>query len=75
MAIHALPADLVSLVHHTELNKAGWWNKTVQQLVLSVLWLSDEALTTQDLVDRFRDTLHIDVDPTRVGTQVEQMLA
>jgi hypothetical protein len=74
MAARALPPELVSLVHHTELNKAGWWNKTIQQLIMSALWLSGEPLSTQRLVDNLRNILHIDIDAIRVGTQVEQML-
>lgn len=74
MGTSGLPPEMVSLIHHTELNKAGWWNKTIQQLILSVLWLSGEPLSTSGLVENLRKILHIDVDPMRVSTQVEQML-
>jgi hypothetical protein len=74
MAARRLPPELVSLIHHTELNKAGWWNKTIQQLILSVLWLTGEPLSTARLVANLRNTLHVDVDAMRVSTQVERML-
>jgi hypothetical protein len=35
-----LPMELVSLVHHIELNKAGWWDVAVQQLLLAAMWIS-----------------------------------
>jgi hypothetical protein len=34
-----LAPELVSLVHHIELNKAGWWDLAVQRLVLTAFWL------------------------------------
>ena len=37
-----LPKDAVALVQHIELNKAGWWDKAVQRLVLASVWLADE---------------------------------
>lgn len=37
-----LPKEAVALVQHIELNKAGWWDKTVHRLVLASVWLADE---------------------------------
>jgi len=37
-----LPKEAVALVQHIELNKAGWWDKTVHRLVLACVWLADE---------------------------------
>jgi len=37
-----LPKEAVALVHHIELNKAGWWDRTVHRLVLASVWLADE---------------------------------
>jgi hypothetical protein len=51
---HKLSPELVSLVHHIELNKAGWWDLAVQRLVLTAFWMKrgmialspDEVKTT-----------------------------
>jgi hypothetical protein len=37
-----LPKEAVALVQHIELNRAGWWEKTVNRLVLAAVWLSDD---------------------------------
>ena len=36
-----LPKEVVALVQHIELNKAGWWDNAVHRLVLATVWLSD----------------------------------
>lgn len=42
---HSIQAqEIVSLVHHVELGKVGWWDRAFQRLVLGVLWLADESL-------------------------------
>lgn len=49
--IHKLTPELISLVHHIELDKAGWWDLSLQRLILTALWLkrSDIALTPADI--------------------------
>jgi hypothetical protein len=37
-----LPREAVALVQHIELNKSGWWDKTVHRLVMAAVWLADE---------------------------------
>ena len=46
----ALPRELVSLVHHVQLNQSGWWDVAVERLVLAALWraggpIHPEAIT------------------------------
>src|SRR5829696_5115653 len=35
-----LPTELVSLIHHLHLNEAGWWDKGIRQLIVSLVWLN-----------------------------------
>lgn len=50
MIYSKLPPELISLVYHIELNKAGWWEKAVQRLILGVLWLNGENLKLDSVV-------------------------
>jgi len=36
-----LPKEVIALVHHVELNGAGWWQSTIQRLIMGAIWLSD----------------------------------
>lgn len=50
---HKLTPELVSLVHHIELDKAGWWDHSAQRLVLTAFWVKrhDIALTITDVAN------------------------
>jgi len=75
MASLVLPREVVSLIHHIELNKAGWWNRGVQKLILSVVWLSDGTLAETELGPQLRSVFHVNVDPTKVAEQVKGLVS
>lgn len=68
-----IPTEAIALVHHIELNKAGWWDKTVQRLITACIWLAGEPRTLdgikQGLESSFRLTLPIE----KIEAQVHQM--
>lgn len=39
---YLLPKEAVALVQHIELNRAGWWDKSIHRLLLATVWLSDQ---------------------------------
>lgn len=44
-----LSQEIVSLIHHVELNESGWWKKAVGQVIRGVLWKSDASRTLAEL--------------------------
>lgn len=49
MSKRQLSPEIVSLVHHVELNESGWWKKAVGQIVKGVLWKAKTPLTISEL--------------------------
>lgn len=49
MTIRHLSPEIVSLIHHVELNESGWWKKAVGQVIKGVLWKSQTPLTQAEL--------------------------
>lgn len=49
MTIRHLSPEIVSLIHHVELNESGWWKKAVCQVIKGVLWKSQTPLTQAEL--------------------------
>jgi hypothetical protein len=50
MASRQLSPDIVSLIHHVELNESGWWKKGVSQIIKALFWTSHiPSLTIQGL--------------------------
>jgi hypothetical protein len=73
MTTAPLPSELVALIHHTELNKAGWWNKSIQQLILSVIWISGENLTEHGVIESIQKFFGVEIEHGRVSSQFEQL--
>lgn len=49
-----LPKEVTALFHHVELNRAGWWDKGVQRLVLASIWLSDHSPNIDELQEALK---------------------
>lgn len=41
MTVRHLSPEIVSLIHHVELNESGWWKKAIGQVVKGVLWKAE----------------------------------
>jgi len=68
-----LPPELISLVHHVELNKAGWWDKAVDQLIVAAIWLSGESLTPQGVLDDLRESFSVDLDAEKTRGRIDAL--
>lgn len=71
MSESTLPPELISLVHHIELNKAGWWHRAVQHLILSTIWTSDRHLTSREITESLRMQFQASLDEARVKKQLD----
>jgi hypothetical protein len=66
-----LPKALVSLIHHVELNKSGWWDRVVERIVLVAIW--HKSLTTlEELTQFLGQGLDNRINQTRIETVVEK---
>ena len=67
-----LSPELVSLVHHVELNRSGWWDLGVQGLCLAALWLSPEgeSTTPEAVTARLNDNFGIQLASGIVSSQL-----
>ncbi|HXY00711.1 MAG TPA: hypothetical protein VEI54_07300 [Candidatus Limnocylindrales bacterium] len=68
-----LTPELITLVQHIELNKAGWWDRSMQQLILSVLWLSARDLTEIEIDNYLKETFHLEAERSRLRSQCEAL--
>ena len=66
MAPRELSPEIVALVHHVELNKAGWWQKSLQKLIANVLWMSGD-LPTAEVRDSLQSIFGVDMTPMSCG--------
>lgn len=74
-APNTLSPELVSLVHHIELNKAGWWDLAIQRLVLTALWVTREriALSASDVIGTLKTKFSIPLADAMVTKHLEAL--
>ena len=68
-----LPPELISLVHHIELNKAGWWEKGIQRCVIAGIWLSGDPLTPTEVSEELRARFSMSIAPATVTEQIRHL--
>ena len=73
MVDKTLPKELISLIHNIELNKVGWWEKSIQQLILFSIWQSNQPLTCKDISTYLFDNFSISLDRSRFKNLAEDM--
>ncbi len=72
-----LSPELVSLVHHIELNKAGWWDLAVQRLVLTAFWFNREsvALNPGEVKRTLATDFSIPLDQSAIQKHLQSLLS
>ena len=47
-----LSPDIVALIHHSELNRAGWFDAYKQRAVSTLFWFENSSLSIQDVLEK-----------------------
>src|ERR1039457_2421469 len=70
-----LSSELVSLVHHIELNRTGWWQLAVQRLTLFGLWLAPTGTTldAHGIAITLTDQFGVEVGEALIREQLEML--
>jgi hypothetical protein len=63
-----LPTEVAALVHHVELNRAGWWDKAVHRLVLAAIWLSDHTPSTDEIWTTLEREFRLNLSKTKLSS-------
>lgn len=66
-----LSPELVSLIHHVELNQSGWWRKAVSQVVKGVLWKAQATMTQAELGAALKRELGMQLPEDMLAKQLE----
>lgn len=68
-----LSPEIVSLIHHVELNQTGWWRKAVGQVVRGVLWKAQRPMTLAELSSALRRELGMQLTDDVLTKQLEAL--
>ena len=73
MKTKKLDSEFVSLVHHVELHQAGWWEKTIQKLIISIIWTSKKSLPFDALYHHLQDIYKIQITKSKVQNCIDEL--
>lgn len=67
-----LSSEIISLVHHVKLNESGWWEKSIQNILISIFGINENAPQSEkDLLSNIEKELNTDFDKARIIQQFE----
>ena len=69
----SLPPELVSLIHHVELSRAGWWERGIDRMTLGLLWLLGGEITISEVTAAFRDQLGIQLNAATIEEHLRKL--
>lgn len=68
-----LSKELMSLVHHIELNEAGWWDKSAQQLILASISFSTKPQTIDDISTNLYTDYSVSLSSEKLDELIHKM--
>ena len=66
-----LSNELAAIVHHVELNRAGWWDKAVQRLILGSIWLLNKPLSSFEILSTIKDEFYLTLGEQKVNEAIK----
>lgn len=67
---------ITTLVHHIKLNESGWWEKAVQNIIISTIGFAGNFPQTRiEILDNVYSELEQGVDKTRLEKQLEKLIS
>lgn len=74
MSSQSLSPELLSLIHHVELNRGGWWKKSVSQLISGYLWNFGQPIARAELLTNLNENFGTSFDTEMFNQHIEQLL-
>lgn len=75
MTITKLPSELVSLIHHVELNKSGWWENSIQKLILSIIWIEGNNVNSNKIEKDLTEIFKINLNKEKIEKELEKLIS
>lgn len=77
MSEKTLRPELFSLIHHIELNRAGWWEKAIQRFIITTIWLLDstKGMNEREILKCLKEHFSISLEIDKLLLQINQLIS
>lgn len=72
---YLLPKEAVALVQHIELNRAGWWDKSIHRLLLATVWLSDQPPSAGAIQSALEATFKLPLTTQKLMSALDSLMS
>jgi len=67
-----LSSEIVSLIHHVKLNESGWWEKAIQNIIISTFGINNNSpISDTNIYQNIGLEIQIELDISRLSKQFE----
>lgn len=67
-----LSSEIVSLVHHVKLNESGWWEKAIQNIIISTFGINNNApISEKKIYENLHNEIKTEIDIARLSKQFD----
>ena len=69
-----LPKSLLDLIEHIELNKSGWWDAALSNVLLAATWMQGTPVHPGQVRDLIVSAFNLEIPPDRIATHIDRLL-
>ena len=69
-----MPKTLLQLIEHTELNKSGWWDSALNNVLLATIWMNGKPIPKEQVRDLVVSAFNLDIPEDRVAAGIERLI-
>ena len=71
---HKLPKSLLEVIEHVELNKSGWWDAALCNVVLAATWMHGKPLLRAEVSDVVTVAFNLDIPADRIVDCIDRLV-
>ena len=69
-----IPKTLLQLIEHVELNKSGWWDSALNNVLLATIWMNGTPLPKEQVRDLVVSAFNLEIPVERVANGIERLM-
>ena len=68
-----LPKSLLNLIEHVELNRSGWWDAALSNVLLAATWLHSIPVHRMEVRDLVVSAFNLEIPEDRIAEHIERL--
>ena len=70
-----LPNSIYDFIEHVELNKSGWWDSALSNVLLAATWLDGKPVRRSEVRNLVVSAFSVEIPPDRIAECIERLVS